>query len=177
MEDPSDAKSEIGYDDPAEDAGMPIRLDDQQLELNSRPAAIAIALFTLGLMERWKKDVDDYDCAMILIAVVVISAERLLKTELAPEDRRLTKPIDPGKLRKCNVASIAHATGLNRETARRKVNTLIGMGFLVRTADGVIAFRQGFLQEPNTLDVVRRQLADTAALANQLITLGVFART
>jgi hypothetical protein len=150
-----------------------IRVDDQQLGQNSRPAAIALALFTLRLMERWKQDVDDYDCAMILIAVVVISAERLLKTGVEPEYRPLDRPIDPALLRKCNVSSIAHATGINRETARRKVNEMIRQGFLVRLDDGTIAFRQGYLQEPRTHKVVARQTAEVAAVAGQLLAIGV----
>ncbi len=153
-----------------------IRVDDQRLEENSRPAAIALALFTLRLMERWKQDVDDYDCAMILIAVVVISAERLLKTGVEPEYRPLPQPIDPALLRKCNISSIAHATGINRETARRKVNELIRRDFLIRLDDGTIGFRQGLLQEARTLDVVARQATEVATVAGQLLELGVLTR-
>lgn len=156
---------------------MPVRVDEHQVEANSRPAAIALSLYTLQLMDRWKQDVDDYDCAMILIAVVVISAERLLKTDIDPELRSLRTAIDPALLRKCNVASIAHATGLNRETARRKVNELIGRNILVRVDGGTIAFRPGYLQEPSTIEVIRRQVIETAGVTNQLIKLGVFAET
>ena len=43
---------------------MPLRIDDDAFTENSRPAAIALTLFTMRAMERWKHDVDDYDRAM-----------------------------------------------------------------------------------------------------------------
>ena len=156
---------------------MPIRVDKHLLEKSGRPAGIATALFTLRSMELWKRDVDDYDRAMILIAVVVITAERLLRTELDPDDRPLGKAIDPAKLRKCNISSIAHATGLNRETTRRKVNELIEHGWLTRLEDGTVGFRPGLVQEAQTRDVISAQVSEIATVANQLLKIGVLAET
>lgn len=63
---------------------MVIRVSERQLDEKSRPAAIALSLYTLRAMEMWKRHVPDYDCAMIMIAVVAITAERLLRSELGP---------------------------------------------------------------------------------------------
>lgn len=152
---------------------MSIRIDDSQFEKNGRLAGIAIASYTMRAMERWRANLTDYDCVMIMIAVMAISAGRLLRADLPPDQRRLDVPMDPTKLSKVNISSIAHATGLNRETARRKVNDLIEDDLLTRFADGSIGFRPGLVQEERIRSQVRGQLGEIAAVANQLMKLGV----
>lgn len=152
---------------------MPLAVDEDAARGASRLAAIALALFTMRWMEHWKHDVDDYDGAMILVAVVAIRSERLLRTELAPEEKKLAHEITPDRLAKCNVSSIASATGINRETTRRKVNVLVEQGLLVRAGDGSIAFAPGLLQRSSTLELVRRQLDGVVRLANELTRMGV----
>jgi hypothetical protein len=154
---------------------MPVRIDETELERNGRPAAIALAIYTLRAMEGWKQYVPDYDCAMIMVAVIGITAERLLRIELEPEYGRLSRAIDLSLLQKCNIASIAHATGLNRETARRKVNDLIQRGLLARLADGTIFFREGLTQEKAVGELVRRQLGEIMTVTNRLMKIGVLA--
>ncbi|MGZ8359578.1 MAG: hypothetical protein ACXWUX_03570, partial [Allosphingosinicella sp.] len=107
--------------------------------------------------------------------VIAITAERLLRIEMEPEYGRLSKAIDLNLLQKCNIASIAHATGLNRETARRKVNDLIRRGLLARLDDGTIFFREGLTQEAAVSDLVRRQLNEIATVTNRLMKVGVLA--
>jgi hypothetical protein len=154
---------------------MPIRVDEAELDAKGRPAAIALALYTLREMGAWRQHVHSYDCAMIMVAVIAITAERLLRTEMEPDLARLDRPIDPSLLQKCNIASIAHATGLNRESTRRKVNDLIQRGMLARLDDGTIFFREGLAQEPPTRDLIRRHVIDFAATANRLLKIGVLA--
>ncbi|MGZ8310524.1 MAG: hypothetical protein ACXWUP_06100 [Allosphingosinicella sp.] len=132
-----------------------------------------MALFTLRLMDEWKSEVDDYDCAMIMVAVIVITSERLLRDELSADEARLDTVIDPARLRKCNIASIAEATGINRETARRKINDLIGRGLLVRLRDRSIALRPGLVQEEAAANSIRRKAGEIAAVANRLSEFGV----
>ena len=139
----------------------------------SRPLAISLALFTMRSMEHWKHDVDDYDRAMILVAIVAITSERFLRTELGPDERKLSTPFAPSRLAPCNISSIASATGLNRETTRRKVQSLVEQGILVRDAKGIISFVPGILQQDSTFQIIRRQLDGAARLANDLIKLGV----
>lgn len=152
---------------------MPIHLDEAQLEAKGRPAVIALAMYTLRAMEAWRRHVPSYDCAMILVAVVAITAERLLRIEIGPEQARLDHPIDLALLQKCNIASIAHATGLNRESTRRKVNDLIERGLLARLDDGTIFFQDGVTQQPAVRELVRRQMIDLTATVNRLLRIGV----
>ena len=152
---------------------MTLRVDEAQFEESGRLAGIAIAAYTLRAMERWRAKLTDYDCVMIMVSVIAISAERLLRTGLPPEYRGLDVPIDPALLGKVNISSIAHATGLNRETARRKVNDLVEQDLLTRFEDGSVGFRAGLLQEERIRTQIRGQLGEIAAIANQLIKIGV----
>ena len=150
-----------------------LTVDDNAFDRSSRPTAIALSLFSMRCMEHWKHDVDDYDRAMILVAVVSISAERLLRAEIDPVERQLERPISIERLAKCNISSIAAATGINRETARRKVASLIEQGLLQKARDGSIRFTPGTIQKASTLQLVRRQLDGVVRMANDLIRLGV----
>jgi hypothetical protein len=156
---------------------MPVRVDDEQFEAKGRLAGIAIALSTMRAMERWRANLTDYDCVMIMVSVIAISSERLLRSELDPKYARLEEPIDPALLAKVNISSIAHATGLNRETTRRKVNDLVEQELLTRFADGSVGFRPGLVQEQRIRDQIRGQLGEIAAVANQLIRMGVLEET
>jgi len=152
---------------------MPLRVDEAKFEESGRVAGIAIASYTMRAMERWRANLTDYDCVMIMVSVIAISAERLLRAGIPPEYRTLDAPIDPALLSKVNISSIAHATGLNRETARRKINDLIEQELLVRHEDGSVGFRPGLVQEERIRSQVRGQTGDIAAIANQLVKIGV----
>jgi hypothetical protein len=152
---------------------MPLVIDEAQAGAQSRMTAIRMTLLTLRCMENWKLGVDDYDSAMILVAVVAITAERLTRADLELELRDLGQPIPPERLARCNVSSIAAATGLNRETARRKVGELVSKGLLVRSPRGAISFPPGLLQQESTRDLVRRQLDGVVRFANELLRDGV----
>jgi hypothetical protein len=154
---------------PAKAAAMAnIVVDEERAAANSRLTAIRLATLTLRWMENWRRNVEDYDSAMILLAVVAITASRLLRSELEPELRDMAVPFPEEALARCNISSIAAATGINRETTRRRVRSLIERGFLVRLRDGSIRFRPGYLQQPRTIDLVRRQLETFVRAADEL---------
>ena len=136
---------------------MSMRIDEAAFDENGRLAGIAIASYTVRGMDGWRPRLPDYDCVMIMVAVMAISAERLLRAELPAEYRTLDRPIDPAMLTKVNISSIAHATGLNRETTRRKVNDLIEQELLTRFDDGSVGFRPGLVQEERVREQVPGQ--------------------
>lgn len=148
-------------------------VDEAEARAQSRLTAIRLTLLTLRCMENWRRDLYDYDEAMIVIAVVAITSERLTRAELDPALADLAVAFPRDELTRCNVASIAAATGLNRETARRRVNRLVERGRLVRGEDGTIAFPPGRLQDPATLALVRRQLDTIVRTVNDLCRDGV----
>lgn len=150
-----------------------IILGEEQAVANSRPTAIRLVDLTLRSMETWRRRVGDYDSAMVMLAVVAVTAGRLLRSDLPPALRNMANPVPEEYLVKCSFSSIAAATGLNRETTRRKVAQLIERGFLVRTDDGSIGFPRGYLQRPETGDIVRAQLDNLVRTANELLRDGV----
>jgi hypothetical protein len=155
---------------------MPVRVDEARFEQCSRVAGVAIAAYTMRAMERWRSTLADYDSVMIMVAVIAIGSERLLRADLPEEYRTLAVPLEPGTAGKVNVAGIAHATGLNRETARRKVNALIERGQLVRDQDGSVSFPPGLSQSSRIRDQARAQLGEIAMVAEQLERMGVLVR-
>ena len=154
---------------------MAVIVDETQAQAKSRLVGIRLTLLTLRLIENWRRYVRDYDSAMIALAVVAINSEKLTRTTLEPELEDLRLPMPAELLTDCNISSIASATGLNRETTRRKVNKMTSAGVLVRRDDGSIALSDGFTQGKRTLEVVRDQLETLNRTLNDLIRDGSLA--
>ena len=152
---------------------MQLTIDNEASQANSRLTAIRLALLTSRWMENWREGVGDNDSAMILLAVVAICGERLTRTELPEALRTVATPLPPGFAAECNVSSIAAATGLNRETTRRKVNALIEAGFLTRSDEGEISYPAWRTQDPATFDFVKKQLEALIRFANDALRDGV----
>jgi hypothetical protein len=152
---------------------MPVVIDGDGADANSRLTAIRVTVLTARLMELWRRGERDTDTAMILIAVAAITSERLTRIDLEEEMRALEHPVPPELIGTCNISSIAAATGLNRETARRRVNKLIGKGTLVRNERGDIYFPPGFLQRPEARTLVRKHLETVARFLNESLKDGV----
>jgi hypothetical protein len=153
---------------------MQLQIDEDAAAGNSRLTAIRLALLTARSVELWRRDVHDVPNAMIIVAVIAITSEKLLRGDLPPEQRALENYLPLGELQRCNVASIAAATGLNRETARRRVERLIEAGSLIKTADGEIALPPARVQEPAALALVRKQLEAVTRFVNDALRDGVF---
>jgi DNA-binding MarR family transcriptional regulator len=148
-------------------------IDPEGADANSRLTTVRLALLTARMMELWRRGTRDSDTVMILVSVMAIAAERLTRTELPDDQKTLAQPLAREMMASCNVSSIAAATGLNRETARRRVNRLIQQGLLVRTAEGDIRFPPGALQRPATRDLIRQQLEAVTRFLNESLKDGV----
>jgi DNA-binding IclR family transcriptional regulator len=74
-------------------------------------------------------------------------------------------------LAKCNVSSIAAATGLNRETTRRKVDQLVRLGLVVKEK-GAIQLRPGATQQAIVCEAVKVQLDELRRAANDFLRMG-----
>lgn len=152
---------------------MQVQIDDDSAAANSRLTGIRLAVLTARCVELWRRDVHDVQNAMIIVAVVAITSEKLLRGELPPEQRALQNYLPLGDLQRCNVASIAAATGLNRETARRRVERLIEIGSLIKTAEGEIALPPDRVQDPAALALVRKHLEAVTRFVNDSLRDGV----
>ena len=104
--------------------GMSLVVNSAEAEAQSRLIAMRMVALTLRLMERWRGLIHDNDSAMIMMAVALINTESLTRTELVEHGvADIKNGVPPDLLRKCNISSVALATGLNRE--RRGVKLLI----------------------------------------------------
>ena len=137
----------------------------------SRLVGIRLAVLTLRMRENWQRLFGDQDSTLIALAIVAIVSERLLRTELEAELESLEKPMPLDELSLCNINSIAIATGLNRETARRKVNLLVESGMLVRHG-GAVSLAPGFTQQALAGEIVQGQLDEIRRAVNDLIRMG-----
>jgi hypothetical protein len=152
---------------------MNITVDPAAARANGRLTAIRLAILTSRFMENWRRGLRDLDLAMILIAVVAITGERLTRAPLDEELRGLEAELPAGVRGECNISSIAAAAGLNRETARRKVNLLIEAGFLSRSESGEISFSPDVRQREQTEKLLRKQLEAVVRFANEMLRDGV----
>lgn len=136
-----------------------------------RLVGIRLALLTLRMRENWARVFGGDEESLIGLAIVATVAERLVRCELDPELESLDKPMPPEELATCNITSIAMATGLNRETTRRKVNTLVERGLLVRGKGGV-SLAPGLTQQELACATVRSQADEVRRAVNDLIRIG-----
>jgi hypothetical protein len=150
--------------------------DTQTAEAKSRIIGIQLALLTLRLRNNWTKWLGDPDTAAIVLAVVAIKSERLVRSELDTDLETLAMPMPPVALASCNISSIAAATGLNRETTRRKVENLVKTGMLINE-EGSISLAPGFTQRDTAMTMVKTQLDEVRRTANDLLRVGALAIT
>jgi hypothetical protein len=152
---------------------LPLTVDEEQACAKSRLAALRIISMKLRLLTLWRDAAGGNDESLILMAVIAITGDRLTRTEVSPELRNMAHPVPRESLGRCNISSIAAATGLNRETARRGINRLIERGILERTPDRSIHFTSGRMQGSNAYRISEMQLDEFARTANALMRDGV----
>lgn len=152
---------------------MQIDINGPVLEKLGRLVGIQLSHYTLRCVAIWQRYVQDFDEAMIIVAVTSVTADRLTRSQLDPSIADLSKPLPRDLLNKCNVASVAMATGLNRETARRKVAGLVKKGLLERDKEGNINFAMGLVQEQRISKLIQEQVEATRRFMEELVRNGV----
>lgn len=155
---------------------MKFQIDEDRAGAQLRKIGLHLALSGLRIVDEYRQVYGaDNDRVMVILAVVASTLERVIRTDETGEfsDLRLTLADD--QMGPCNVASIAVATGLPRETARRKVNALIADGILKRDRRGVIGFVNGVGQNPIVYRMLRRQAGEIARLASVFSEAGIMA--
>ncbi|MFC7537870.1 hypothetical protein ACFQPG_10915 [Sphingomonas sp. GCM10030256] len=159
---------------------LPYVVDQTAADDHSRLVLVAIAGLNLRMMENWRttqlKDWAyslDYESTMITLAIIVIRSQRAMRT---PPDLRLhdLKNKIPEELStKCNVSSIAAATGINRETVRRKVRRLQALGLVAQHDDGGVMIPIEALGSENMSELLRSQLDALRVTFDQLTRSGI----
>jgi hypothetical protein len=152
---------------------MQLLVDEAEASAKSRLTAIRSAILLTRSMEVWRRGRMDPETVLIILAVIAITSEKFTRAGLDEEYRALDVYLPLEKLQACNVASIAAATGLNRETTRRRVEALIKNGSLIRTEAGDIALPPDKVQERSAIKLVRTQLDAVVRFANESLRDGV----
>lgn len=158
---------------------MAVSVEEEAAEAKSRLVHVALLNLNLRFMENWRSaqihsgsPVLDYESLMILMAVIVISAERVLRANLETDLQSLAQQLPASDVRKVNLSSIAAATAINRETVRRKVSKLEEAGWLMRDKDGIKTV-QGSIPYDVLRGIIRAQLDALTRTVNQLANLEV----
>ena len=158
---------------------MGLFIDDEAVAAKSRLVHVALLNLNLRLMENWRSAQDsspggalDYDSLMILMAVIVIAAEKVLRADLDPALQSLSRELPRSNRAKVNLSSIAAATAINRETVRRKVHNLQEAGWLLRDKDGIRVV-QGVVPYETVRGIISAQLDALTRIFHQLEKLGV----
>jgi len=154
-------------------------VDSDALGAKSRLVHVALLNLNLRLMENWRSvPIDtagaalDSESLMILMAIIVISADKVLRTELEPELQTLSQQLPHSRIGRVNLSSIAAATAINRETVRRKVNCLQKSGLIAREKDG-IRIVQGAIPYDVIRSIIGAQVDALARMLNHLTRIGV----
>lgn len=72
-----------------------------------------------------------------------------------------------------NALSVAAATGIPRETVRRKLKLLMERGVIAEKTRGAYVFKPGFIQQDENQARIERGMRDTLQFMNDCINLGV----
>jgi hypothetical protein len=155
-------------------ATMKFQIDDERAGVQLRKIGLQLAISGLRIVEEYRRVYgDDNDRVMIILAVVASTLERAIRGDENGEFSDLRFIVPDDQIGPCNIASISVATGLPRETARRKVNALIAEGILSRDRRGVITFVKGIGQNPVIYRMLRRQAGEIARLASVFSEAGI----
>jgi hypothetical protein len=156
-----------------------LTVDQHAAQDEGRTAALHTAVAVLRLIEGYQEFLGpDLDRLMIVLAVGAITAERPVKAADAPDYfSRFGTPLPSAEMTRCTALSIAAATGLPRETARRKTMALIHDGVLRRDEKVGIRVNEVLVQRPDFQKLTERQAGEIARLANALIDCGVLVRS
>lgn len=146
--------------------------DPKQVSLNSRIVGIRMTLLSLRMADNWSRLFGDPQAARIALAIIGTVAERLTRIELEDDLRSLSQPISNSQLTQCNISAISATTGLNRETARRKIQRLIQDGLIVREGNS-IRLTPGFTQQDDVRSTVADQLEEVRRTVNSYLQIGV----
>jgi hypothetical protein len=121
-------------------------------EANSRVFAYNLVSFLARADQlRRKHFEDDIDLAIIAEAVAMAAIDpRMRDPDFMRDFRSVDTVVGIEKQRGVNALSIAAATGIPRETTRRKIKRLLVLGVLAEIGRGKYVLKPGYLQSPAT---------------------------
>ncbi len=135
-------------------------------------------LFTLvQRIDRSRREVyaGDLDLASISEAIALSAIEAPMRDpEFRDAYRSVSKMIGIEGQRAANALSISQATGIPRETTRRKIKKLIELGALLEVRRGEYVMKPGFLQQDLVMARLTQALVDTTRFINDSLDQDLF---
>lgn len=168
---------------PPSTPGMPVASPDEQASSRRvlKAVALLLARHEIRSIRRWFEDFDRDILLPILLGEIALHNIGALQNGAARRSgTRIAKPLPPsaevpvtigGTLKPCNAYSIAAATGLPRETVRRKIVRLIELGWIHRRDNGHLFITDGALEQFGSMLSSRAlaELLETADHARRLL--------
>lgn len=135
-------------------------------------------MFTLvQRVDRLRREVyaGDLDLASISEAIALSAIEaRMRDPQFRDAYRSVNRQAGIGAQRGVNALSVAAATGIPRETVRRKIKKLIDLGAIVEVKRGEYVMKPGFLQQAGVQERLTQGLAHTTRFINDSLSQGLF---
>lgn len=130
-----------------------------------KPVALLLARHEIRNLRRWFEEFDRDILLPILLGEIALHNIGVLENggNCIPSGGRWSATC---VLRPCNAYSIAAATGLPRETVRRKIARLIEMGWIDRRDNGHLYVTQGALAHFGAM-LTSRQLGEVIETADR----------
>ncbi|HTR84358.1 MAG TPA: replication/maintenance protein RepL, partial [Reyranella sp.] len=141
---------------------------------NSRLFIVLMATMVARLDVNRRRVYGDIDMSSIADTVGLAATEAVMREpSLREVHRSLTSIIGPHAQRGINAHSVAQATGIPRETVRRKLKLLAQRDFVVEQSPGRYIIKPGTVQKPEHLAVYERCMRDAMAFMNECLAQGL----
>jgi hypothetical protein len=150
-----------------------------RLALNDGPGNSGLFIVLMAALmaqvdARRRKAYGDIDLSSIADTVGLAASEAVLREpSLREAYRNLTSVIGPHAQRGINAHSVSQATGIPRETVRRKLKLLSKREFVTEQAPGRYIVKPGTVQQPENLAAYERCMRDAMAFMNECLAQGL----
>jgi hypothetical protein len=153
----------------------PPRVIHDKRDETSRLFAMAFGRFFQRVCRLQMAHADgDIDLAIIAGAAAMVATESSMRDPATRQQFADIATVVGDRQRGCNAMSIAEATGLPRETVRRKMKRLVEMGILMRRGAGDFIWQPGVLQSPPYRQLMDDLSAETTRLLNDCLEQELF---
>jgi hypothetical protein len=142
---------------------------------NARAISYFVTEFILRSAETVSQNYDhDYEMAILFMTISNHVAEKVMNDpKLREQYSNYSTVIPPEHARLISRMALARATGLPRETVRRKVQKLIDMGWVVELADGLRP-RPDLNRAPEYVGALEPMAQNLRRLFTMLLAIGAF---
>ena len=147
------------------------KLDAEQFDKHYPQLTYETGLFMIDYLRRVNREFENDLTACVVLGEIAqhnirgLMREKLPRSGL-PSGEFATREIVAANLRRCNAHSVAEASGIPRETVRRKIEKLVDWGYITRDAKGGLALKPGVSRHFKAFD--RQTIVDLCALAERV---------